>query len=197
MALAQADFSQKALMLLAAGAPNSPWLSMEVEAGLAQGQALQELGNSVAFDPEKFGLLQQEYPITLSSSTGAGNLAAAVGALTGLADVVWGSVQWGHVKDTATLQTLLYVPNRMDFERYQLPGQLYFTTYQGGIYTRTANSDYDNDKSGVQGPLNVLANYYPSVGNLSTLPQQLETDAVLYLARTLAQKYGPGLEKAA
>ncbi len=184
-------------MLLAAGDPNSPWLSMEVEAGLAQGQALQELGVDTANDPEGFGLLQQEYTVTLSTSTGAGNLASAVGNLTGLADMVWASVQWGHVRDTATSQTLLYVPNRMNFERYQLPGQLYFTTYQSGIYTRTANGDYDSDKNGVQGPLNVLANYYPSIGSLSTLPQELESNAVRYLARTLAQKYGPGLEKAA
>lgn len=188
MALGQADFSQRALMLLAAGEPNSPWLGMETEAGLAQQQALQELGQDVANDPGQFGLLQQEYSVSLNS--GAGALTTATGALTGLADIIWESVPRGHVKDTATGAKLIYIPNRMDFEDYQLPGQYYFTTYQSGVYTRSATSgDYDSDKFDVQGPLNILANYFPSIANLSTLPQQLESNAVRKLAVVLARKY--------
>lgn len=192
MALGQADFSQRALLLLAAGDPNSVWLGMETEAGVMQTQALQELGLDVANDPHRFGLLQQQYPITLSA--GAGNLATAAGALTGLTDIIWSSVPWGRVLDTATNTPLVYVPNVADFEGYQLPGMLYYTIYQSAIYTRTAVGGYFNgDSSGVQGPLTITANYYPSVANLSTLPLELESDAVRYLARTLQLKYGPGI----
>lgn len=192
MALGQADFSQRALLLLAAGDPNSVWLGMETEAGVMQTQALQELGLDVANDPHRFGLLQQQYSVTLNN--GAGNLATATGALTSATDIIWASIPWGRVLDTATNTPLVYVPNVADFEGYQLPGQLYYTIYQSGIYTRTAVGGYYNgDSSGVQGPLTVTANYYPSVGNLSTLPLELESDAIRYLARTLQLKYGPGI----
>jgi hypothetical protein len=192
MALNYSDFSQRALLLLAAGDPNSVWLGMETEAGVAQPQALQELGLDVANDPRRFGLLQQQYSVTLNSGTG--NLASALGGITGLTDIIWSSIPKGNVLDTATSTPLVYVPNVADFEGYQLPGMLYYTIYQGGIYTRTAVGGYYNgDSSGVQGPLTVTANYYPSVGNLSTLPLELESDAIRYLARTLQLKYGPGI----
>lgn len=192
MALGQADFSQRALLLLAAGDPNSVWLGMETEAGVMQPQALQELGLDVANDPHRFGLLQQQYFVTLNN--GVGNLASALGGITGLTDIIWSSISKGNVLDTATNTQLAYVPNVADFEGYQLPGMLYYTIYQSGIYTRTAVGGYFNgDSSGVQGPLTITANYYPSVANLSTLPLELESDAIRYLARTLEQKYGPGI----
>lgn len=184
-------------MLLAAGDPTSPWLNMEVEAGLAQTQALQELGITVYEDGERFGLLQQTYSITLSGSTGAGQLTSATGVTTAAVDMIWQSVPKGHVKDTNG-QKLLYIPERASFEGYLLPGQLYYTTYGGSIWTRSANSgNYDNDKLDVQGPLNVLANYYPSVGGMATLSPELDSDLVRLLARVLAEKYKTGLPNSA
>lgn len=191
--MTQSELSQRALLLLAAGNPDSPWLKMETEAGLAQEQALNELGDDVAADPSQFGLLQQTYTVTLNGTTGAGQLTSATGNSTSQVDMIWTSVQRGHVKDTDG-NKLLYVPNRYSFEGYLLPGQLYFTTYDGNIYTRTANGDYASDRTGVQGPLNILANYYPTVGGMATLSPELNSNLVRILARTLAEKYGQTLE---
>lgn len=189
--MTQAETSQRALLLLAAGDPASPWLGMEVEAGLAQAYALTELGITIASDREKFGLLQQAYSTTLASGNGA--LTSAAGASTGVADMIWSSVPKGHVKDENGTR-LIYVPNRYDFESYLLPGQLYFTTYNGSIYTRSAISgDYSNDKFSVIGPLDVLANYYPTVSGMATLSPELDDELVMILARTLAEKYKPTL----
>lgn len=182
-------------MLLAAGDSNSPWLQMETEAGLAQDQALNELATTIEDDPELFGLLQQSYAITLTS--GNGQLTSATGATTGVVDMVWTSVPKGHVKDENGTR-LLYIANRYDFESYLLPGQLYFTTYNGSIYTRSAVSgDYSSDKFAVIGPLDVLANYYPTVGGMATLSPELNSNLVRLLARVLAEKYKPGVAAAA
>lgn len=189
-----AEVSQRALLLLAAGDPNSIWLQMEVEAGLAQTLALEELGLTISNDSLRFGLLQQSYPITLTS--GNGQLVSATGSSTGVVDMIWSSVPRGHVKDENGTR-LIYIPNRYDFESYLLPGQLYFTTYAGNIYTRSAASgDYSSDKFAVIGPLDVLANYDPSVGGMATLSPELNEDLVRLLARTLAAKYGPALAAA-
>lgn len=193
--MTQAELSQRALMLLAAGDSNSPWLQMETEAGLAQDQALNELATTIEDDPELFGLLQQSYAITLTS--GNGQLTSATGATTGVVDMVWTSVPKGHVKDENGTR-LLYIANRYDFESYLLPGQLYFTTYNGSIYTRSAVSgDYSSDKFAVIGPLDVLANYYPTVGGMATLSPELNSNLVRLLARVLAEKYKPGVAAAA
>lgn len=182
-------------MLLAAGESNSPWLSMETEAGLAQEQALNVLATTVEDDPELFGLLQQSYSITLTS--GNGQLTSATGASTSAVDMVWASVPKGHVKDENGTR-LIYIPNRYDFESYLLPGQLYFTSYNGNIYTRSAVSgDYSSDKFSVIGPLDVLANYYPTVGGMATLSPELNSNLVRILANVLAEKYAPGIESSA
>lgn len=178
-------------MLLAAGDSNSPWLQMETEAGLAQEQALNELATFVEDDPELFGLLQQSYSITLTN--GNGQLTSATGSSTSQADMVWTSVPKGHVKDENGTR-LIYIPNRYDFESYLLPGQLYFTTYNGNIYTRSAVSgDYSSDRFSVIGPLDVLANYYPTVGGMATLSPELNSNLVRLLARVLSEKYTPGI----
>lgn len=182
-------------MLLAAGDTNSPWLQMETEAGIAQEQALNELATTVEDDPELFGLLQQSYSITLTS--GSGQLTSATGSSTSQVDMVWTSVPKGHVKDENGTR-LIYIPNRYDFESYLLPGQLYFTTYNGNIYTRSAVSgDYSSDKFAVIGPLDVLANYYPTVGGMATLSPELNSNLVRLLARILAEKYGSGIASTA
>lgn len=193
--MTQAELSQRALMLLAAGSPDSPWLKMEVEAGLAQEQALNELGVAVEDDNDRFGLLQQTYSITLTN--GFGQLTTATGVTTSAVDMIWTSVQKGHVKDENGTK-LLYIPNRQDFEGYLLSGQLYYTTYAGNIYTRSATSgDYSTDQYAITGPLNVLANYYPTVGGLASIAPELDSDLVRILARTLSEKYSPGLPAAA
>lgn len=193
--MTQAELSQRALLLLAAGDPASPWLQMETEAGLAQEQALNELATTVEDDPELFGLLQQSYSITLTS--GNGQLTSATGASTGQVDMVWTSVPKGHVKDENGTR-LVYIPNRYDFEGYLLPGQLYFTTYNGNIYTRSAVSgDYSSDKFSVIGPLDVLANYYPTVGGMATLSPELNSNLVRLLARVLSEKYKTGIASTA
>jgi hypothetical protein len=193
--MTQSELSQRALLLLAAGDPNSPWLKMETEAGLAQEQALQELGMVVADHPAQFGLLQQTYSITLTS--GVGQLTTATGVTTSAVDMIWTSVQRGHVKDEMGTR-LIYVPDRANFEGYQLPGLLYYTTYTGNIYTRSATSgDYASDQYGVTGPLNVFANYYPTVGGLASIAPELDSDLVRILARTLTEKYAPGMPVAA
>lgn len=190
-----AELSQRALLLLAAGDKESPWLNMEVEAGLAQEQALNELATFVEDDPELFGLLQQSYSITLTS--GNGQLTSATGSSTSQADMVWTSVPKGHVKDENGTR-LIYIPNRYDFESYLLPGQLYFTTYNGNIYTRSAASgDYSSDKFSVIGPLDVLANYYPTVGGMATLSPELNSNLVRLLARVLLEKYATGIASTA
>lgn len=182
-------------MLLAAGDTNSPWLQMETEAGLAQDQALNELATFVEDDPELFGLLQQTYSVTLTSGTG--QLVSATGATTAMVDMVWTSVPKGHVKDENGTR-LIYIPNRYDFESYLLPGQLYFTTYNGSIYTRSAASgDYNSDKYAIIGPLDVLANYYPTVGGMATLSPELNSNLVRLLARVLAEKYKTGIASTA
>lgn len=182
-------------MLLAAGDSNSPWLQMETEAGLAQEQALNELATFVEDDPELFGLLQQSYPITLTN--GNGQLTSATGSSTSQADMVWTSVPKGHVKDENGTR-LIYIPNRYDFESYLLPGQLYFTIYNGNIYTRSAVSgDYSSDRFSVIGPLDVLANYYPTVGGMATLSPELNSNLVRLLARVLSEKYATGIASTA
>lgn len=197
MAITAQELVIRALTLLSAGDDGSPWMAMEMEAELAIGQAMQELGIDVANDPKSFGLLQQGYSVTLSSTTGAGSLVSAVGASTTTADMIWGSVPRGYVYDTATDTRLVYIPDRANFEGYVDPGFLYYTIYAGNIYTRTSNGSYPTDKTGVQGALTVTANFYPAIQNPATtasLPAELESNAVRQLARVMAEKYKPALD---
>ena len=187
MAMTSKELAQRALILLAAGNVSSPWLAMELEALQAIRYTMQKLGMTIADDPERRQLLVQDYSINLSS--GEGDLTTAVGALTGLADMVWNTVPRSRVKDSNGTQ-LIYVPETADFEGYVISGPRYFTIRQGKIFTRTAMGDYATDRFGVvETPLTVTANYFPSIGTEATMPSQIEDDAVRILAETLTTKF--------
>lgn len=182
------ELVDKARFLLAAGQPNSPWMDVEVEAQLSTDQALQDLGMTVARDRNRFGLLQQDYPVPLSGSTGAGDLVAALGSVTGDSDMIWDTVSQGRVKDANDV-ALVWIPDVAEFEGSVMPGYSYFTLYQQKIYTRTSTGTYATDKTGVVSPVTVTANFFPSFIVPAALPVQLEDDAVQAMMRVLMQKF--------
>lgn len=188
-----AELIDKARFLLAAGNPDSPWYQMEIEANLVMPQAMHILGMAVANDPRRFGILQQQYSVSLNF-LGLGNLATTSGALTARADIIWETVGRGHVRD-ANNEKLIYVPEFAQFVGYLLPGYQYYTLSQQQIFTRIVSAGYYNgDSTGVTGPLTVTASYFPYVGTVTdanTLPTELQDDAVEHLARILQIKYEP------
>lgn len=191
MAATSQEIAQRALFLLAAGDADSPWFALEVEANLAISQAMQELGLAIADHPTRYGLLQQDYTVTLDGVTGAADLTMVTGVITGLADIIWEKVKEGRVKD-ATSTPLHFIPDVFEFEGDVLLGLNYWTTYQSKIYTRgSEGGSYESDKGTIAaaGNITVTASYYPTIGNAASLPLELESDAVRILAKTLAAKF--------
>lgn len=186
MPLTATELNQRALLLLSVGQQNSAWLDQEVEANQAITLSLHELGRVISQDESRFGQLQQDYSVALTA--GAGNLATAVGSLTTLADIIWESVKNGRVKDSEGVP-LLYIPDVFSFEAYVLPGYNYFHIRASQIFTRGSSGSYIDDFNKVTGALLVTANYTPSIGNLNTLPADLEPDLIQIHANTLATKF--------
>lgn len=179
------ELTRRAILLLAAEPSGEhDWYAMETEIGSLIPNALQELAEMIARDPERQGLLQQEYSVTLTN--GIGNLTAATGARTAAADILWQSVSKGLVKD-AYGGRLHYIGDRYAFEGPQLAGYNYYTlTDNGRIHVRTGADPFF--LGGVSDPLTVNANFIPTV---ATLPAQLENDAVQTLAKIAVQKLVP------
>lgn len=179
------ELVRRSLALLAAGQPGSPWLDMEAEAGLAISYMFQRLAEVVAEDREKSGLLMQDYSVTLSS--GVGTPLSATGSISATSgDLLYGHIPKGQVKD-ADANILLFVPQYSEFQGYVMPGFKYYTLVNQRIYARSAVSgDYSSDLGDVVGPLVITTNFVPTV---TTLPAELENEAVQMLAQVLVEKY--------
>ena len=176
------ELTRRAIALLAAGTPSSPWWEMEAEVSSCIPYAMQELANAVAADHERYGLLMQDYSVTLTN--GAGNLLTVTGAVTSAADILWRSVAKGIVKD-AYGERLHYVPDAFTFEGAQLAGYNLFTLVNPNILVRTPTGPFT--LGNVADPLSIKANFIPTV---TTVPEELEDDAVRLLAKIAAQKIG-------
>ena len=183
MSITNKELARRALALLAGGDPNSPWFYQEAEAGLAIPYAMHELAQEIAEDYLRRGLLQQDYSVTISA--GIGNPLTATGAITSAADILYETIPWGQVKD-ADNNRLVYGQHKTDFERYLPPGFKYFALINQRIYARSASTGtYETDLGDVSTPLTVTANFVPTV---SSVPVELEDDAVRTLARVLVVK---------
>lgn len=187
MAITNLELARRAIILLSTGAPSPvPWLDMEGEAGLAIPYAMHRIAESVAMDRERFAILTQAYSVTITS--GIGNPLTATGGITSAADILWSSIPKSQVKD-ADGNRLVYVPYQMDFEGYLLPGFKYYTLIAERIYVRSAvTGDYTSDLGDVTSPVVITANFIPTV---SSLPVELEDEAVQTLAQVLVEKFAP------
>lgn len=179
------ELARRAIILLAAGDPQSVWLNMEAEAGLAIGYAFQRLAEVVAEDREKAGLLMQNYSVNLSS--GVGTPLSVAGSITLTSgDILYGYIPKGLVKD-ADGNLLVYVPNYYDFQGYLVSGFKYYTLTNQRIYCRSAiTGDYASDIGDVTGPVTITSNFIPTV---SSLPNELDNEIVETLAQVLIEKY--------
>lgn len=183
------ELVRRAIMRLSAGQPEpSMWLDREAEVSALIPEALEKLATDVARDYNKSGLMLQNYSVTLTSGDAA--LLTVNGVITSAPDILWWSIPYSEVLDTATNKRLIYMPNKYDFEGYVMPGFYYYTLAGQRIYTRgsTIGNYHDYDKYEVIGPLTVTANFIPSV---STLPSILDDDAVTVLAEMAALKLIP------
>jgi len=178
------ELTRRAIALLAATQGEQNWYEMEAEIGALIDNALQELAEMIARDPERHGLLMQDYSVTLTD--GIGSLTAATGARTTAADILWQSVGKGVVKDADGVR-LHYVGDLFTFQGPQVTGFNYYTiTDNGRIYVRTGDEPYA--LGSISNPLTVTANFIPTV---STVPAQLENDAVQALVKQVMQKLTP------
>ncbi len=191
MPITATELNQRALLFLGAGERDSVWREQEVEANQAIILSLHQLGRTIAEDESRFGQLQQDYTVT-PDANGVANVATAVGALTGEADIIWESIRNGRVRTwdgTFIGNDLKYIPDTHDFEAYVLPGWQYYTLRGSRIYVRDSQGDYNTDKSNIVGDLLITANYTPSIGNIEQLPDDLIPEIIRIHAAMLATKF--------
>lgn len=174
------ELTRRAVAWLAASDVAGDWYAREAEIGTLIDNAMQELAEAVASDDTRKGLLMQSYPLALTS--GVGDITTALGARTGLADVLWQSIPKGVVADTDG-GLLHYVADFYDFRRPLLNGFNYYHIADNGrVLARAGGGDYV--LGNVSEPLTVTANFIPTPANL---PVQIEDDAVRTLARLVVQ----------
>lgn len=154
---------------------------MEAEASLAITYATKRLAERIANDPLRFGLLTQDFSVTLTA--GVGTILSSVGSISAVADVLWDTIPRNRVADSESTK-LIYVPNLADFEGKLLAGYLYYTLSNQRIIARSnVTGSYTADL--LTGTLTVTANFIPTI---STLPTQLDNELVNTLAEVLSEK---------
>lgn len=186
MALTNQELIRRALAHLSIGqASPSVWLDSEDLAAPEIEYAMHTLGARIWKDPTRKGLLSQDYTVTLTS--GVGTPLTVNGSISSAADILYESIPDGRVRDTASETNLAFIPQTGQFEGYLQSGFYYYTLRNQRIYTRSATSGiYANDQYDVIGPLTITAQYIPTV---SSLPVELEDEAVMTLAELLAKKF--------
>lgn len=186
MALTNQELIRRALAHLSIGQQSpSVWLDSEDLAAPEIEYAMHNLATKVWKDPRRKGLLSQDYSVTLTN--GVGTILTATGTITSEADILYESVADGKVRDTANDVLLAFIPQVAQFEGHLQLGLYYYTLRNQRIYTRSATSGiYGNDQYDVIGPLTITAQYIPTV---SSIPVELEDEAVITLAELMAKKF--------
>lgn len=180
------ELTRRVIMALATSVPSPmPILDQEAEVSALIPSAMQALADEVAKDSHRSPLLTQDYICTIV--TGYGPVLPVPGSITATNDILYWSIPYGVVRDSATNVKLTYIPNREQFEGYLMPGLLYYTLTNQRIMTRSAvTGDYFNsDRWDVQGPLEITANFVPTP---ATLPVTLENDAIDLMVKMILMK---------
>lgn len=147
---------------------------LEIDLAACVMQASDKVARRVMADAALCGLLQQEYPVTLSAS-GEGNLLTAVGSVTGVAgEILIDGVRYGVVLD-AEGERLHPLKHYHDFLAPQPTVYGYYCIKdKATILTRARDQQVftSSDIQAASGPLTITANYTPaSVGDF---PPELE-----------------------
>lgn len=163
----------------------NPWNRPELDLGAMRATACQQLAARIAMDPTRRSLMQQNYSCALDGA-GTADPLSGIGSITSDTDIYWDSIPYGNVQD-ADNNTLVYIPNLMDFYRPASTAFGYYTLVNQSLRTRAIGVSVSSaaDVVGVNGPIVITASYITT--DLTYWPDQLFDDFVnemLYIAQT-------------
>lgn len=186
MAITKDEIIERAKRLAGAGVSPDIWARAELDLAACLNIAVHELSEDVMRDDYRRAYLQQDYSVAVNSA-GVGSILAATGTVTGAADILLDSIQYGRVKD-ADGNVLVWYPHKDSFYN-PLPTVFGYYCLSGrSILTRAiaAQCTSEADVQPAATPLTITASYAPS--DLAYMPDQLGDDLAKQLVTVVTRK---------